>query len=65
MKKLGVALAIAIASAGAAHAADLPTTKGPPAAPPANCYASVWTWLELDAGRLPPELGPLHRLRDA
>ena len=27
MKKLGIALAIAIAAVGAAHAADLPTTK--------------------------------------
>jgi predicted porin len=44
MKKLGASLAILIA-AGAAHAADLPTTKAPAAPPPANCYASVWTWL--------------------
>ena len=29
MKKLGIALAIAIAAGGAARAADLPTTKGP------------------------------------
>ena len=28
MKKLGIALAMAIASAGAASAADLPTKKG-------------------------------------
>ena len=65
MKKLGIALAIAIAAVGVAHAADLPTTKEPPAAPPVNCFASIWTWLELDAGRLSAELGPLHRLRDA
>ena len=46
MKKLGASLAILIAAgAGAAHAADLPTTKAAPAAAPANCYASVWTWL--------------------
>ncbi len=31
MKKLGVSLAIMIASGAAAHAADLPTTKGPAA----------------------------------
>ena len=47
MRKLGVALAIAIASVGAARAADLPTKKGV-APPPVNCFASVWTWLELD-----------------
>ena len=33
MKKVGVALAIAIASLGAARAADLPTKKEAPAAP--------------------------------
>ncbi len=65
MKKLGIAMAIAIAAVGAAHAADLPTKKEAPPAPPVNCFASIWTWLELDAGRLSAELGPLHRLRDA
>lgn len=46
MKKLGASLAILIAaSVGAAHAADLPTKKAPAAPPPANCYASLWTWL--------------------
>jgi predicted porin len=58
MKKLGVALAIAVASVGAAHAADLPTTKGPPAAPPVNCYASVWTWLDSTAADCPLSWGP-------
>jgi predicted porin len=58
MKKLGVALAIAVASAGAARAADLPTTKGPPAAPPVSCYASVWTWLDSTPADCPLSWGP-------
>jgi predicted porin len=44
MKNFGVSLAIMVASGAAAHAADLPTTKAP-VAPPPNCYASLWTWL--------------------
>ena len=45
MKRFGGALALAIAAVGAAHAADLPTTKEVP--PPAvNCFASFWTWLD-------------------
>ena len=47
MRKLGIGLAIAIASVGAARAADLPTKKGVAPAP-VNCFASVWTWLEFD-----------------
>jgi predicted porin len=58
MRKLGFALAIAIASAGAARAADLPTTKGPPVAAPVNCYASVWTWLDSTAADCPLSWGP-------
>jgi predicted porin len=58
MKKLGVALAIAVASVGAARAADLPTTKGPPAAPPVSCYASVWTWLDSTPADCPLSWGP-------
>jgi len=54
MKKLGASLAIMIAAAaGTAHAADLPTTKAPAAAPPVNCYASVWTWLNSSAADCP------------
>ena len=45
MKKLGIALAIAIAAVGAAHAADLPTTKEVPPPPPVNCFSSLWTYL--------------------
>jgi predicted porin len=57
MKKLGIALAIAVASAGAARAADLPTKKG--AAPaPVNCFASVWTWLDSTAADCPLSWGP-------
>ena len=52
MRKLGVALAIAIASVGAARAADLPTKKEAPPTP-VNCYASVWTWLDSTAADCP------------
>ena len=52
MRKLGVALAIAIASVGAARAADLPTKKEAPPTP-VNCYASVWTWLNSTAADCP------------
>jgi predicted porin len=58
MKKLGMALAMAMASAGAASAADLPTKKAI-AAPPVNCYASVWTWLDSTAADCPLSWGPL------
>jgi predicted porin len=57
MKKLGVALAIAVASVGAAHAADLPTKKEMPPAP-VNCFASVWTWLDSTAADCPLSYGP-------
>jgi predicted porin len=37
----------AVALAGAAQAADLPTKKGAAAPPPkANCYATFWSWLD-------------------
>ncbi len=52
MKKLSISLAMLIAAAGAAHAADLPTTKGPPP-PPVNCFASFWTWLNSTAADCP------------
>jgi len=58
MKKLGIALAVAVASVGAARAADLPTTKGPPAAPPVNCYASIWSWLDSTPADCPLSYGP-------
>src|ERR1700734_256520 len=58
MKKLGIGLAIAIASVGAARAADLPTKKGIAPAQ-ANCYASVWTWLDSTAADCPLSWGPL------
>ena len=54
MNKLGASLAIMIAAAaGAAHAADLPTTKAPAVAPPVNCYASFWNWLNSSAADCP------------
>ena len=58
MKKLGVALAIAIASAGAARAADLPTKKEAPTPAPVNCFASFWTWLDSTAVDCPLSYGP-------
>ena len=58
MKKLGVALAIAIASVGAARAADLPTKKEAPPAAPVNCFASVWTWLNSTPADCPLSWGP-------
>jgi predicted porin len=57
MRKFGVGLAIAVASAGAAHAADLPTTKGPPPAP-VNCFASIWTYLNSSPADCPLSWGP-------
>ena len=58
MRKLGIGLAIAIASVGAARAADLPTKKAVEAAP-VNCFASVWTWLDSTAADCPLSWGPL------
>ena len=58
MKKLGVALATAIASAGVAHAADLPTKKETPAPAPVNCFATLWTYLDSTAADCPLSYGP-------
>jgi predicted porin len=58
MKKFGVPLAILISSTGAIHAADLPTTKGPPTPAPVNCYASVWSWLDSTPADCPLSWGP-------
>ncbi len=57
MRKFGIGLAIAIASVGAARAADLPTKKAVAAAP-VNCFASVWTWLDSTAADCPLSWGP-------
>jgi predicted porin len=57
MRKLDFALAIAIASAGAARGADLPTKKEAPTEAP-NCFASVWTWLDSTAADCPLSWGP-------
>ena len=61
MKTFGYALgmAIAIASVGAAAAADLPTKKEVPPAPKPNCFASFWTWLDSSASDCPLSAGPL------
>src|SRR5271155_3503345 len=53
MKKFGVALAIAIAAVGAAQAADLPTNKEVPPPPPANCFSSLWAYLDSTAADCP------------
>ncbi len=57
MKKLGVALAIGFAAVGAAHAADLPTTKPPPP-PPVSCFSSLWAYMNSTAGDCPLTYGP-------
>ena len=58
MKKLGIALATAIASVGVAHAADLPTKKEVAPPPPVNCFASLWTYLDSTAADCPLSYGP-------
>ncbi len=45
MKRFGVVLLATVGLANLAHAADLPTTKAPAAAPAPNCWASFWNWL--------------------
>ena len=47
MKALCLAVLASVGLTGFAQAADvLPTTKTAPA--PENCFASLWTYLELD-----------------
>jgi predicted porin len=60
MKTIGYALglAIAVASMGAAHAADLPTKKDVEAPKP-NCFASFWTWLDSSPTDCPLSAGPI------
>ncbi len=53
MKRLGIALLATVGFAAMAQAADLPTTKAPLAAPPPNCWASFWTWLNSSASDCP------------
>ena len=57
MKKLGIAVAVVIAGVGAAHAADLPTTK-PATPPPENCFSSLWAYMNSTAGDCPLTYGP-------
>ena len=57
MRKLGIGLAIAIASVGAARAADLPTKKEV-APTPVNCFASIWSWLDATPADCPLSYGP-------
>jgi predicted porin len=53
MKKLGIALAATIGLGGFAHAADLPTAKPAEAPPPANCFSSLWTYLNSSPAECP------------
>jgi predicted porin len=52
MARIGI-FAIGIALAGAANAADLPTTKSAPTSPQANCFSSLWTYLNSSAAECP------------
>ena len=52
-KRLGIVLLAMVGLASLAHAADLPTTKAPAAAPPPNCWASFWSWLNSSASDCP------------
>jgi predicted porin len=58
MKKLGIALAITVAAAGAAHAADLPSASPQAPPPPVNCFASMWSYLESSPADCPLSYGP-------
>ncbi len=53
MKRFGIVLAATFGVAGLAQAADLPTTKPPAAPPPANCFSSLWTYLNSTAADCP------------
>ena len=65
MKALGVAILAGLSVVGVAHAADvLPTTKPTPA-PPENCFATFWTYLNSSAADCPLKLRTVHALRDA
>jgi predicted porin len=58
MKALGAAALASLSLMGVAHAADLlPTTK-PTLAPPENCFASLWTYLDSTAADCPLSYGP-------
>src|SRR5271168_3342958 len=50
--RIGI-VAIGIALASAANAADLPTTKSAPPSPPVNCFSSLWTYLNSSAADCP------------
>ena len=59
MKKLGIALAMTIAAAGAAHGADLPTKKEAAPPLPANCFSSIWAFMDSTAADCPLSYGPI------
>src|SRR5258708_5722777 len=56
MKRLGIAI-IAAGLASFAHAADLPTTKGPEAKPPG--FSGLWNYLKSSVRDCPLSVGPL------
>jgi predicted porin len=58
LKRILLAGGATLALAAAAQAADAPTEKAPPPAPAANCFASVWTWLDSTANDCPLSMGP-------
>jgi len=59
LKSILLAGGAAVLMGAAAHAADLPTKKAPPAAPAANCFATFLTWLDSTPADCPLSVGPL------
>jgi predicted porin len=53
MKRFGIVVAAVVGVAGLAHAADLPTAKPAEAPPKANCFSSLWTYLNSTAAECP------------
>ena len=54
MKRFAIILPLVVAIAGAAEAADLATTKSAPQAPSgADCWSSVWNWLNASPADCP------------
>jgi predicted porin len=53
MKTFGAAILVSLGLVGLAHAADLPTNKSSEPLPPANCFGSLWNWLQSSATDCP------------
>jgi len=58
MKAFGFAVLASVGFVGFAHAADLVPTVKPAAAPPENCFASIWAYLDSTAADCPLTYGP-------